>query len=58
MQVETETGIHSAVIRATGRTVILKSRAHLVLRYEVIYISDPPTRISDDGIQLFRTQHN
>lgn len=34
------------------------SRAHLVSKYEVVYTSDPLARISDDRIQLFRTQHS
>ena len=51
-------GIHSAVVRATGRAVVLESRAHLVSKYEVVYTSDPPARISDNRIQLFRTQHS
>jgi len=50
VQVGTGTGIHSAVVRATGRAVVLKSRAYLVSKYEVVYTSDPPARISDDGI--------
>jgi hypothetical protein len=40
------TGIHSAMVRATGRAVVLESRAHLLSKYEVIYTSDPPARIS------------
>ena len=51
-------GIHSAVVRATGRAVVLESRAHLVSKYEVVYTSGPLARISDDRIQLFRTQHS
>ena len=50
--------MHSAVVRATGRAVVLESRAHLVLKYEVVYASDPPARINDDIILLFRTQHS
>ena len=46
------------MVRATGRAVVLESRAHFVSKYEVVYTSDPPARISDDRIQLFRTQHS
>jgi hypothetical protein len=48
-------GIHSTVVRATGRVVVLESHAHLVLKYEVVYTSNPLVGISDDRIQLFRT---
>ena len=51
------TGIHSAVVRATGRSAVFESRAHLVLQDEVVYAGDCPA-ISDDRIQLFRTQHS
>jgi hypothetical protein len=50
-------GIHSAVVRATGRTVVFESRAHLVSHDKVVYASDCPA-ISDDRIQLFRTRHS
>ena len=48
--------MHSAVVRATGRAVVLGGRAHLVSKYEVVYATDPPARISNDRIQVFRTQ--
>lgn len=31
-----KTGIYSAMVRATGRTVVFESRAHLVFEYENI----------------------
>jgi hypothetical protein len=30
------------MVHATGRALILESRAHLVSKYEVVYTSDPP----------------
>jgi protein-L-isoaspartate O-methyltransferase len=42
----TGTGIHSAVVRATGRVVVLESCAHLVSKCENVYTSNPVTRIS------------
>lgn len=47
------TGIHSAVVRATERAVVLESLAHLA-NYEVVYTSDLPARINGNGIQLIR----
>jgi hypothetical protein len=49
----TGTGIHSAVVCATGRAVVLESRAHLA-KYEVVYTSDPLARINGDRIQLIQ----
>jgi hypothetical protein len=37
--------------------VVFESHAHLVSQYEVVYASDCPARMSDNRIQLFRTQH-
>jgi hypothetical protein len=34
-------GIHSAVVRATGRAVVFGSRAHLVWTYKVVCTGDP-----------------
>jgi hypothetical protein len=34
--------------------VVLESRAHFVSKYEVVFTSGSPVRISDDRIQLFR----
>lgn len=38
---ETGTGIHSAVVCATGSTVVFDSRTHLVSRYEVVHVNPP-----------------
>ena len=45
----TGTGIHSAVVRATGRAVIFDGRTHLA-KYEVVYTNDPPARSNSDKI--------
>ena len=38
VQDRTGTGIHSAVVCATGMAVVLSSRAYLVSKYKVVYI--------------------
>ena len=42
------------MVRATGRAVVLESRAHRVSKNEVVYTSDPLERISDDRRQQGR----
>jgi hypothetical protein len=40
------------VVRATGKAMVLGGRVHLILKYKIVYTSDPPPRINSDRILL------